>query len=128
MAKLNFQQPLLQSSIYHDPSEILWYANLVLETLISNYQCFQIISCNQRWVEYLKLYKIKSTYINIYSRKSNSLNRYLCKRVKKYRIKKTTYVVSYFGSYTVSIIYFYLDIDTIYVVCVTANENSDLHH
>ncbi len=33
MGKLNFQQPLLKSSVSHDPSEIiLIYADLVLNT------------------------------------------------------------------------------------------------
>ncbi len=31
LAKLNYQQPLLQSSVSHDPSEIILYANLVLK-------------------------------------------------------------------------------------------------
>ncbi len=31
MEKLNFQQPLLQSSVPYDPSEIILYADLVRE-------------------------------------------------------------------------------------------------
>ncbi len=36
MKKLNFQQSLLWSSVSHDPSEIILYADLVLNKLVLN--------------------------------------------------------------------------------------------
>ncbi len=36
MAKLNFQQSLLRSSVSHDPSEIILYPDLALNKLVLN--------------------------------------------------------------------------------------------
>ncbi len=52
MANLNFQKPLRQSSVSHDPSEIIlkcWFGAqetfLIIINIIINYKCFALYFC-----------------------------------------------------------------------------------